>query len=1342
MSDTLPSADDRRPAPNALASVLGPLASLKLTVVLFAMSIVIVLAGTLAQVNADVWDVVDEYFRVQQSQLSGSVSNVAKAFFVRVPLRIFAPDAFFPSRPADQFRAAVPADWKSVPPDHGEKARFELPGSTESAPAYARVWISKESLRDRAGHWGAEAGLLPDQALRLLSKPGELKVGESEAEAFEFKGTKLSVLSAVIPAQRSSWFFDVSGPNEVIDREAKKFNEFVSSATFPQWPSVIFPKGWVIGGLMLLNLLSAHLIRFRIQARGARLVAGIWLLAMGVLVTWLVVASGNNNDGLQTMSLISYRKLWDVLLFGMLALAAGSFWLGLKTGVEHKVERRMAFGAAAALAGTFAWLFLAGIELWKSDASMRILYQLVKGTIAGLVLLAGCQALFKKRAGIVLLHGGVALLMISEVLVGLKAVETKMLLGEGETGQYLFDTRHPELAIIDTSNPDEDTHTVIPLVKLQTTGKNVEDEENLLPFNVESVRVYKNSMVPPALPPDKDNLGTAGIGLKRQLHEMPASTGVSNEAGVDLPGLYVKLTDKKSGADLGTWLTHVFEEPQQVTVDGKTYELQLRFGREYLPYTVKLIDVEKDDYLGTRKTRNYSSDVIIRDSDKKADQPVRIWMNNPLRYRGLTFYQSGYQRDERSGREFTTLQVVSNQGWMIPYVSCMIVGVGMAYQFVLTLLRFLNRSIRLPSRAVPGAPEVIPSKDSPAQAAAAPGIARWLVPLIITLLAAGYVGSKARPMTSRPSEMDIAAFAKLPLAYEGRVKPFDTLARNSLLILSGKQEYRDANGKKQPAIRWLLDVISSKPEARDARVFRITNHDVLQLLKLDHEIKPEEQGTRDNFMYSVNDFAGQIQPLVEALSAIDDLPKESYTLYQRSLSEMGHKVQLYRTLMMAFDPPIPDLPSEEEQKADREGAGRKFMRSMLAAMEESKRIEEAQVPLSIPVPEAESSAGTKTTGQWQPFSSAAVRAFLGAQLGRDPVSGREFEIPKQTVLMQKMLVAWRQNDVSAFNDSVHEYTRWLKSNNFQQLDLGKVRFETFFNQFAPFYWSMVLCLFVFILSIVSWLGFTEPLRRSAFWLMALTFVIHTFALVARIYISGRPPVTNLYSTGIFIGWAVVLLGLFCEWFYRLGVGNAVASIAGFITLGISHFLAEGGDTFTVLEAVLDTQFWLATHVVTINLGYAATAAAGLFGVYYILSSLVPATPPEVGKAVTRMTYGSLCFAILFSFIGTVLGGLWADDSWGRFWGWDPKENGALIIVLWNCLVLHAKWDGMIKDRGLAILSTLGLIAVSWSWFGTNQLGAGLHAYGFTNAARIGLFVTWAVSLVIAGIGCMSRRSEA
>ena len=103
-------------------------------------------------------------------------------------------------------------------------------------------------------------------------------------------------------------------------------------------------------------------------------------------------------------------------------------------------------------------------------------------------------------------------------------------------------------------------------------------------------------------------------------------------------------------------------------------------------------------------------------------------------------------------------------------------------------------------------------------------------------------------------------------------------------------------------------------------------------------------------------------------------------------------------------------------------------------------------------------------------------------------------------------------------------------------------------------------------------------------------------------------------------------------------------------------------------------------------------------------------------ALARMVYGIVCFATLFSFAGTVLGGIWADQSWGRFWGWDPKENGALIIVVWNAIILHARWGGMVKQRGLMNLAIFGNIVTSWSWFGTNMLGVGLHSYGFTDAA--------------------------
>src|SRR5207245_1574701 len=178
------------------------------------------------------------------------------------------------------------------------------------------------------------------------------------------------------------------------------------------------------------------------------------------------------------------------------------------------------------------------------------------------------------------------------------------------------------------------------------------------------------------------------------------------------------------------------------------------------------------------------------------------------------------------------------------------------------------------------------------------------------------------------------------------------------------------------------------------------------------------------------------------------------------------------------------------------------------------------------------------------------------------------------------------------------------------------------------------------------------------------------------------------------------------------------------------------DTMEMLRAVLDTNFWLATHVVVVTLGYASTFVAGLLGFLYIVLGVFtpllshklrpPGAEPvanarglalakgvssesvgtDIGKALTKMVYGIVCFATLFSFTGTVLGGIWADQSWGRFWGWDPKENGALMIVIWNALILHARWGGLVQQRGMAVLAVLGNIITAWSWFGVNMLSVG------------------------------------
>jgi ABC-type transport system involved in cytochrome c biogenesis permease subunit len=194
---------------------------------------------------------------------------------------------------------------------------------------------------------------------------------------------------------------------------------------------------------------------------------------------------------------------------------------------------------------------------------------------------------------------------------------------------------------------------------------------------------------------------------------------------------------------------------------------------------------------------------------------------------------------------------------------------------------------------------------------------------------------------------------------------------------------------------------------------------------------------------------------------------------------------------------------------------------------------------------------------------------------------------------------------------------------------------------------------------------------------------------------------------------------------------------------------DTGDTMHVLQAVLDTQFWLSTHVITVTLGYGATFLAGVLGIVSIVQRIAArwATPARRLAArseqdqLYRMTYGVVCFALFFSFIGTVLGGLWADDSWGRFWGWDPKENGALMIVLWNAAALHARWDRWLGPRGFALFAIGGNIITAWSWFGTNQLGIGLHSYGFTSGVLMLLAGFVASQLLLIAAGWLLTRPD-
>ncbi len=571
-------------------------------------------------------------------------------------------------------------------------------------------------------------------------------------------------------------------------------------------------------------------------------------------------------------------------------------------------------------------------------------------------------------------------------------------------------------------------------------------------------------------------------------------------------------------------------------------------------------------------------------------------------------------------------------------------------------------------------------------------IKQWIFPLLVVLVCALWMASKTRVPVNAPGEMNIHGFGRLPVVYQGRLKPFDTLARNGLIVLSNKQTFVDATGKRQPAIRWLLDALSHAPATFEHKVFRIDNIRVLDKLGLKR---------REGYLYSINDFREGINGLDEDNKRIISLEPDQRDAFDNKVIEFSEKIELYRRFTESHR--LLPVGNKEQIQAE---------------IQRQQMLTRMAIPYSVP-PQNEGE-------EWQPFMRAALSSLVGKE--NKPVQH-----------LAKMLDAYQQGDVQTFNASLEEYQTLLTKMALPKTE--HLDFEIFFNHFEPFYHAAVLYLFVFLLGCFSWLGWSKHFNRAAFLLLAFTAVIHTWALFARIALSGYPPVTNLYSSAIFIGWGCVLLGLVLEVVYKIGVGNLVASLAGFATLLIAHFLAGDGDTMEMMQAVLDTKFWLATHVTTVTLGYTATYFAGGLAMLYIIRGVFTTTLDKGTETIlARMIYGVVCFALLLSFVGTVLGGLWADDSWGRFWGWDPKENGALMIVMWNAVILHARWGGLIRGRGLAVMAVFGNIITTWSWFGVNQLGVGLHAYGFMESTVWNIFLFVTSQIILMGIALIPQTS--
>jgi cytochrome c-type biogenesis protein CcsB len=634
----------------------------------------------------------------------------------------------------------------------------------------------------------------------------------------------------------------------------------------------------------------------------------------------------------------------------------------------------------------------------------------------------------------------------------------------------------------------------------------------------------------------------------------------------------------------------------------------------------------------------------------------------------------------------------------------------------------------------------------------------------------------------KDGEFHTREFGSLPVLLGGRIQPFDSVGRNALLqirstgdvpleLLPSWQFWR--HPKKLKSTEWLLEAMFRPDVANTRPIFLIHHPDLISELKLGEQ-GIEKSGLR---YYTYN----EIEPVLDLIhqqgttaSAINDANR---TPYQKQVLKLANAVVLYQRIQGSIQPPgttdfvklVDDyqaaLPAGIAASRAQQ-AGEKVDEEVLRRLARPVQIFDALASFAYPMvvpplhPE-QNRDGWVNTGT----------SLLG--------SIRSGEIHPAVNYFARMATAYGQQNATEFNRAVAGYKNWLAPQFAKEAAKGRAEF--YFNDVKAFLHATIIYIFAFVLAGGALLSFgafpilSETLRRSSYYLIALAFLVHTFGLIFRMVLEGRPPVTNLYSSAIFIGWGACLLGLILERVYKVGMGSAVAGFAGFITLLIAHNLALGGDTMEMMRAVLDTNFWLATHVVVVTLGYASTFFAGLLAAAYILLGLFTrslTTPMstvsanvvgaaaafmvktngsqaktfvnvssaaqrgELGKALTKMVYAIVCFATLFSFVGTVLGGIWADQSWGRFWGWDPKENGALLIVLWNVIILHARWGGLVRDRGLMALAVFGSIVTSFSWFGVNMLGIGLHSYGFMDAAFTWLMMFITSQLLLIGDGLL------
>ena len=513
----------------------------------------------------------------------------------------------------------------------------------------------------------------------------------------------------------------------------------------------------------------------------------------------------------------------------------------------------------------------------------------------------------------------------------------------------------------------------------------------------------------------------------------------------------------------------------------------------------------------------------------------------------------------------------------------------------------------------------------------------------------------------------------LPVQDSGRTKPYDTFARETLQLIYGKQTYHTINGVSRPAVEIVTTWMMVPEHWDNEKIIQINHRGLKTSLKL----------SEDQAYFSPKEiFAAERLSLVMQELASFRATKKKMDPYQQAASRLESQLGLYQAVKngtaIRILPPTP-----EEAKAAQNSAGPGAIGMMgTISQPEEKWLSISELPADA-----------------KPLFDSVLKAFVQSLPLNDDVA--KSNDGKDDTALETAVVAFK-TFARTRNPALYPSER-------------DISIEVHEQELHPFQITWIFYLIAVVLLAVSWQADSKWFYRLGWASAIIAFLFHSYGFGLRIYLTGRPPVSNMYESVVWVSWGAVVFAMIFESISRKRYVLLSGGVVGTICLIIADMAPTVLDaSLQPLQPVLRSNYWLTIHVLTITLSYSAYFLAwglGNIGLFFVLKGEKPTS--ERPRTIVQSIYRCMQVGVVLLAAGIILGGIWADYSWGRFWGWDPKETWALIALLGYVAVLHGRLVGWIQNFGMMAAAVISFNLVIMAWYGVNYvLGAGLHSYGF------------------------------